>query len=361
MAGTDQKISVIVTGQVRDEEIFVRSLAAFKSMAAVERVVLATWRTEADAHAQFLNRMTYEYGLGVVTATEPPQWSGNLLSQMVALYMGLGAVDPAHRVLKTRTDVFIEPAAIESMTSRDLAIRPPANFPGMAGILEEKICVWGIEATSPFYIHDLFFLARHADMAKLVNMDVRYDLLYHMSREKIHIRRFLHPFLHAFPAFEKFLHASHILGLTPEFPGPYRQFVLERMLENQVYVKILALYYLIMASCFTCDWGPGDIFEWRDIPPLKNFTPGDRLEDFLSVGEGEKTIMPAGDIFFQTITERAAASSPLGDRFSRALDDLEGLDDLGNACLEEDFAAFLEEALDVGSQASEKLRDASGG
>ncbi len=356
MAGSDKKLSVVVTGQVRDPDVFVRSLEAFKDNPAVGRVVLATWEDEAEAHAQFLNKMTYDYDLSVVTATEPPQWSGNLLSQMVALYMGLGSVDADGYVLRTRTDVFIEPARLDHALSQDLSLSPPEGFAGFPNILEEKIYAWGIETTSPFYIHDLFFMGRHADMTKLVNMDIRYDLLYHMTKEKVHIRRFLHPFLHHFPVFEKFLHASHLLGLTDEFPGPYRRFVLGRLLENQIYVKILALYYVIIATCFTCDWGPGKIFQWREDLPLKSFEPGSALGDYFLQGAGEKALMSDGNALFESVTAGDFASCKVGERFTQAMEYLRGLDDLGQACMEEDFGAFLDAALNIGEEASAMLR-----
>ena len=98
---------------------------------------------------------------------------------------------------------------VRHVFEKDLALTPAQNFSQVRHPFNEKVCVWGVEATSPFYIHDLFFFGRHADISKLVNMDIRYDLLYQMSKEKIHIRRFLHPFLHEFPIFENARSIAH--------------------------------------------------------------------------------------------------------------------------------------------------------
>lgn len=352
----DTSVSVIVTGLVGDPDLFARSLDRFTALKQVDEIILATWEKEAEEKSLLLSEYTHRYGLIVAAVPEPAQWSGNLLSQMVSLYVGLGRAKRGNYVLKTRPDVYIEPDALINAFTNDLTISVPLNFERVRSPFDEKICIWGVEATSPFYIHDLFYFGRHADISRLVNMDIRYDILYEMSKEKIHIRRFLHPFIYEFPIFEKFLHVEHVLGNTHEFPNDYRYFVLEKLLEDEVYILILALYYKVAGLYYTNEWGMKNVFSWRDVPDQIEFQQGETLSDLFLGNPSLKALLLRGDSLFVGINERSYASCPIGKRFDAALDYLDGLGDIRNAGLKHDFDAFMERALNIGSSALEKIK-----
>ncbi|MBT3883741.1 MAG: hypothetical protein HOF70_03090, partial [Rhodospirillaceae bacterium] len=292
---------------------------------------------------------------------EPQSWSGNMLSQMMSLQVGLRRVPEGNRVLKTRTDVFIEPDAFAHVLAQDCSLKFPENFARAAHIFENKVWVWGAEATSPFYIHDLFFFGHKRDMAKLVNMDIRYDVMYQMSKERIHIRRFLHPFLYEFPIFERFLNIENVLGATHDFPNEYRYSVLRQLLQNDTYVRILALYYQILSLYFSNDWGSGDVFKWRDQPEQITFGAATTISDFLLGRPQLKALMPAGDTYFRQVTDGEYPACDIGARFHAARAYLGGLDDIRDACLDEDFDKFMEYALAAGQTALGEVKDKFGG
>jgi len=354
--GDDRRVSVIVTGLVRDPDLFARSLDRLTALKHVDEIILATWETEAEEKSTLLSEFSHRYGLIVAAVPEPVQWSGNLLSQMVSLYVGLGRTKKDNYVLKTRTDVYIEPDALAHVFSKDLTITVPQNFNQVRPPFDEKVCVWGLEATVPFYIHDLFFFGGHADISKLMNMDIRYDILYEMSKEKIHIRRFLHPFIHEFPIFEKFLHVEHVIGNTHEFPNDYRYLVLEELLEDELYILILALYYRIAGLYFSNDWSKENVFTWQDVPAQIEFSPGKNFSELLLGDRELKALMLRGDSLFYGVNERSYGSCPIGKRFDSALDYLDGLEDIRKAGMEYDFDTFIERALDIGSSALAKLK-----
>ena len=104
--------------------------------------------------------------------------------------------------------------------------------------------------------------------------------MYQMSKERIHIRRFVHPFLYEFPIFERFLNIENVLGATHDFPNEYRYSVLRQLLQNETYVRILLLYYQIVSHYFSNDWGGGRVFEWRDQPEQKGFAANESISDF---------------------------------------------------------------------------------
>jgi len=352
-------VSVVVTGLVRDEDLFSRSLDSLTGIREVKEVILATWEEEAADNAATLAGLAHRFDLNVLAVPEPPQWSGNLLSQMLALYVGTNHA-ACRNILKTRTDVFIEPDALKHVFAKDRAISLPENMTAGAPVFGEKVCVWGVESTSPFYMHDLFFFASKPDMLKLVNMDVRYDFLYNMTKEKVHIRRFIHPFIHEFPILEKFLHVAHVLGATVEFPNDYRYAVLEKMLGEQLYVLILALYYRLVAAYFTNDWGQDDVFEWKDVPDQVTFTPGGTLEDAFFAHPDYKALLAKGDFLFRSVTTGDFADDELGQRFAKANAELDALTDLRTAGLAHDFDGFIQRAMNYGQEALELVRETYG-
>jgi len=353
---TNQPVSVIFTGKLGDKDIFYRSLSELRGLDCVSQIVFSTWEAEAKESFDFLSKMGSQFDLVVTAAPEPQGWSGNMLSQMISLALGLRQVPEGNRVLKTRPDVFIEPAALTYVISKDGMLNLPDNFAPTSGIFDQKIWVWGVEATVPFYIHDLFFLATKRDMAKLINMDIRYDVLYQMSKEKIHIRRFLHPFINEFPIFERFLNIENVLGATDQFPNEYRYLVLEQLLEDDRYVRILALYYQIVRHYFSNDWGDGEVFQWRDQPEQVEFDAEMTVSEMLLGNTQLKAILPARDIYFQKITDGDYKSCAIGRRFEKAQEYLADLDDIRDACLEGDFDAFMTFAIDAGRNALDQLK-----
>lgn len=284
-----------------------------------------------------------------------------MLSQMMSLQVGLRRVPEGNRVLKTRTDVFIEPGAFAHVLAQDRSLALPENFARATHIFENRVWVWGAEATSPFYIHDLFFFGHKRDVAKLVNMDIRYDVMYQMSKERIHIRRFLHPFLYEFPIFERFLSIENVLGATHDFPNEYRNSVLRQLLQNDTYVRILALYYQILSLYFSNDWGSGPVFEWRDQPEQITFGTATTISEFLLGRPELKALMPAGDRYFRQVTAGNYPTCDIGRRFDAARAYLTGLDDIRDACLDENFDEFMEFALAAGETALGEIKDKFGG
>ncbi len=352
----DRKVSVVFTGLITDPDLFARSLDQFTSIKQVNELILATWDKEASDKNSILSEFAHRHGLIVAAVPEPIEWAGNLLSQMMSLYIGLRQSNRNNYVLKTRTDVFIEKEPLINVFDKDLSLDLPTNYQSVKSPFEEKVCVWGIELTSPFYIHDLFYFGRHADITRLVNMDIRYDILYEMSKEKIHIRRFLHPFIDDFPIFEKFLHVEHIIGNTQEFPNEYRYYVLEELLKEEVYILILALYYRVAGLYYTNQWGPKKVFTWRDVPDQVEFYPGDTFSDLLLGNRNHKALLLRGDNLFEIVNERSYGSCPIGKRFDVAFDYIDSLNDVRKAGLEYNFDDFIKRALNIGSSALANIK-----
>ena len=135
----DRKVSIVFTGLITDPDLFARSLDQFTSIKQVNEIILATWDKEASEKKSILSEYAHRYGLIVVAVPEPVEWSGNLLSQMLSLYIGLRQSNKNNYVLKTRTDVFIEKEPLTNVFEKDLSLDLPTNYQFVKSPFEEKI------------------------------------------------------------------------------------------------------------------------------------------------------------------------------------------------------------------------------
>ena len=88
----DAPVSIIFTGLLRDKDMFLRSLDGFRSLPGVQEIILSTWEKEAEDNLEFLTKIVGQYDLTLAAVPEPQSWSGNMLSQMMSLQIGLRRV-----------------------------------------------------------------------------------------------------------------------------------------------------------------------------------------------------------------------------------------------------------------------------
>ena len=66
-----KKISVVVTGLVRNKELFSRSLDSLRGLAGVGDIVLSTWDTEAQENVSLLAEFQHKHDLNIIAVPEP--------------------------------------------------------------------------------------------------------------------------------------------------------------------------------------------------------------------------------------------------------------------------------------------------
>ena len=167
----------------------------------------------------------------------------------------------------------------------------------------------------------------------------------------------MHPFIHEFPIFEKFLYVGHVLGSTHEFPNDYRYNVLEELLKDDYYILILALYYKLIGYFFSNDWGSNTVFRWNNIPDQVVFNDGMTMSELLLGNRDLKALLLRGNSLFQGITKRSYGSCPIGKKFDNALDYLENLKDIRNAGLENGVDDFINRTISTGENALRNMRE----
>ena len=140
------------------------------------------------------------------------------------------------------------------------------------------------------------------------------------------------------------------MGNTDKFPVEYRYAVLEKLLEDEAYILIMALYFRLVGTYFTNDWGKENVFTWRDIPDQIEFQPGMTLSELLLGNRQYLALMLRGDSLFSAMNNLSFGICPVGERFVAALRQLDELDDLRDAGKHLDTSNFISRASPTGKR-----------
>ena len=284
-------LNIVVTGQLRTPERFERSLhdwAALRAAGIVGRVVVVTWEQEAIERAECC-RLVSELGGEIVTRPEPPvRGIGHIWPQTLALDVGLQCFDDHEPVLKTRTDLWMDPTLIRELAAGP-AMREPPTLSEV--VFEQRVWVPWFELTKPFYLADECFAGLAGDLRKLINYDESYSLLYDIGCGITHIRRFLPAFRANFPVLQRFLDTYTDAGHF----SPDRWARVTELLQDDRYLDVLAAYYQILAGAFRIGAPDGAIEfrSWSSGTPQPD--PTTRMNDaFVARASG---LEPGGHLF----------------------------------------------------------------
>jgi hypothetical protein len=222
--------AIAFCGQVRDSGIFRRALApalALRTQGRVQRIVLSTWRGEADRFEDGAAALRAQ-GVEIIESDFPERLAvpGNVFQQMLALDRALDQIDDDWLVLRTRPDVvFTDEDALAAVLFQSL---PPVLPPdGRPAVFTERVWVTYFLPATPFLAADQVFLGRASDLRTLCTYDLFTEAYQISSRpnEQIpkntsgasaEIRRFLTPFLAVYPILREyqFVWPKHAIGTT---------------------------------------------------------------------------------------------------------------------------------------------------
>ena len=221
-------MNVIFCGLLREPERFkasLRDMAQLQDEGVVEQVIWSTWR----GAARCLPRVK------VIESVAPKKNTGHIWHQMRSLEVGLDNSKATH-VLKTRTDVYIDPDFIRSLKEN----------------CGDKVWIPWYQRLYPFYMADECFYGEHSEIEKLVNFCEDYDGKYRVKEGLSHVRRFAHA--HAYGEMR-----AHIDGASTR----------EEYMEH---------YYKVLRNKFYVH--PGGVkFRWWSGKPVKRaLTNGIQLD-----------------------------------------------------------------------------------
>jgi len=347
-----KSVDIIFCGLVRDMDSFKKTLEdlqLLRKKELVDKIIVSTWIGEVQKTPE-LSSFLKDKKVLVVESKEPEnRGDGNVWCQMKSLQMGLKEVNQNKFVLKTRTDVYINPDFLEKLFSeKEKILRISYHLP-KGDIFKYKIWAPWFEITKPFFMGDECFFGYKSDLNLLVNYDCSFDNENYLGPDTTHIRRFVYPFLKNYPSFnvyiknygnERFLKnflmkkSYNLYDFLTRFMllrnlSEINRFnVLKKRLKDDNFLRCLADYYMILYSHFYIDnySFPNQILFKGNPKPILESNPSDLEDNF-----ARKRVLGGwygGQIyiydmnFLRGLFERKMNSSPLFNRLIKIIDEL---------------------------------------
>jgi len=271
-----EKLDILITGLLRTEELFKRftqDLIALRKKGIIDNIIFSTWIGELAKYPE-MHSFLKKNKVTIIENEEPgiDKKAGSIWNQMKSMSAGLKYINPNKFVLKTRTDVYINPLFIEKMKNARQILKITNNLPG-GNIFKYKIWIPWYELTVPLYLADECFFGLCDDLKNLINYDRTFDTKYNIYAGKSHVRRFIYPFLKNYPilyeSLGKYGSEKKIKTLIRKFSRSIFDLerfkiikkiyelnkfkILKNQLKDEIYLKCLAAYYTILNSHFYID------------------------------------------------------------------------------------------------------------
>lgn len=353
-------IDVLFTGLIREYETFKRSLdtlSDLRKMGFVNKIILATRIGETEKHPE-MHASFKQANVKIVEAEDPeinensPYYGGRdfIWRQMRSFEVGLKSVENGRFVLKTRSDVYVNPKFIEKLArEKESLLKIKKNLP-MGNIFKFKVWVPWFELTKPFFMADECFFGLKEDLEKLYNYDKDYFEKYDLGTDVHHVMRYIHPFLDKYNIFYKALNKYNkdrsFKNFVKRNSGKWYEYlkkfnslkimsersrfnVLNKRLEDNQYIDLLSAYYFVLYSHFYIDLVSfSDQIEFRDfykgkLPKSDNKTAENNFSPNMVRFPGSGMIYFYEMNFINAIFEHKLQNSPLKNRFNQGIKNFE--------------------------------------
>jgi hypothetical protein len=269
-------VDILFLGLVREKEMFKKSIMDFKEMqkqGLVNKILFSTWDYEPKKHPEIF-KFLKDNKVKVLANKEPEDRGiGNIWCQMKSLEVGLNNIDKDRFVLKTRSDVYIQPQFLKKLFTKKESLLKINNKLPKGNVFKYKIWTHYFVLNVPFHMGEECFFGYRDDLKQLINYDKAYDEEYKVGGAISHIRRMVHPFVKDYPILKRFLSKYSKDGLLKstaiKFSKKFfeiREFKFLRMLsefnkfkrlrnnfKDARFLDSLATYYSIIHSHFYID------------------------------------------------------------------------------------------------------------
>lgn len=292
-------IDVIFTGLIREYDLFkksIRDLVKLRNKNLVKEIILSTWKGEPSKHPDVLHFLK-KNKITIIESNEPevnkksPYYKTDYIwHQMKALDIGLRSINGGRFVLKSRTDVYINPEFIKKLAKeKEVLLRITKDLP-KGNVFTHKVWVPWFELTKPFFMADECFFGAKEDLQKLYNYNRDYFVKYDMGPDVHHVMRYINPFLESYPllysvltkynsdrtlkniikrSFSKLYEKLKAYSLLRRISEKNRFVTLSRRMKNSNYIDLLAAYYFILYSHFYID-----LVSFKNQVELRDFYKG---------------------------------------------------------------------------------------
>ena len=344
-------IDVLFTGLIREHDVFKKSLnelVELRKRGLVREIILSTWKGEPSKYSDML-KLFQTARVKIIEDEQPainahsPYYKGKdyIWHQMKALENGLKNVDENRFVLKTRSDVYINPKFIEKLAlEKEELLKIKKDLP-KGNVFRYKVWVPWFELTKPFFMADESFFGSKEDLQKLYNYNQDYFEKYDLGPDVHHVMRYIHPFLEQYPIFQSALDRyrkdrSLKNFVKRTFPNAFeylkrfsslkniseknRFSILRRRLEDEEYIHLISAYYSVLHSHFYID-----LLSFKNQVVFRDFYAGDLPKSDGETAENnfseEKVRFPgSGMIYFyemdfvDSLCNKKIKETPLGTK-----------------------------------------------
>jgi hypothetical protein len=279
------KINILFCGQIRNPQLFYKSIFKLSTKKYIEKIYLSTWNDEVDESLKLFSAINPKFKF--VSEKEPDYKkynNGSIFYQMKALENGLKLIENKKiKIFKTRPDLFIRTDAIKQIISLNYKIENDSIF-------HEKIWIPFFEISKPFYFADECFYGTYDDIKLLINYETYYDSLT-LGHGQSHVRRFSHPYLENNIELKKYFEKYQ----NTHF-GEKRFKVINQQLLDKEYLNYLFYNYFILNRDFRI--GIGNRTEYMSLYKYHNGLVNPDENDFLNAFDPDNSFKPnLGHIF----------------------------------------------------------------
>lgn len=262
MSNTFPSIDGLVTGKIRDVQVFLHVVAMMlrlRERGVFRRVLLSLWREDLQAYREVLPGL-FNAGCVVVDNGNalPVRSVGNYWEQVKTFESGLQQVEDGVLVFKTRTDMLYYGG--DDTVAR--LVEENAGFPCDYLGFKHKIWIPSFVALQPFFMADQCFLGLADDFRRFLRFDADVEAqgidvpLYpgsqtHPASASAEIRFWIQPFLDHFEVLRSYRKVwPHAMNGHPQYP------VLQKFhLGQQIYQEYLAVYWTVLHALFRVSEG----------------------------------------------------------------------------------------------------------
>lgn len=275
-----EKVDVLFLGLVRKPDTFKKSVNDFlklREQGLVNQIIFSTWDYEVEKNPEMIDFLK-KNDVKIIASVEPKERGvGNIWCQMISLEKALDKVDDDRFVMKTRSDVYINPRFLRKLFSEKEKLLKITNHLPKGDIFKYKIWVHYYELKTPFHMGEESLFGNKHDMKHMVNYETLYDNI-KVGDAVSHIRRFINPFIREYPILYKYLTKyskdswlktftiwfSHNIyevrgsKLSRKVSSQNKFQRIHKKMKDDNFLDVLAAYYSIIHSHFYID---GNSFE----------------------------------------------------------------------------------------------------
>jgi len=268
------KVNILFCGLIRELDLFKRNLEDFnllRKKGLIDKIYFSTWDYEIDK--QGVRELLNKNNIILIESKEPEDRGGwaNIWCQMKSLEEGLKKIPENSFVLKTRTELRINPDFLEKLFGEKETLLKITKPLPKGNIFKHKIWVPWFEITRPFFMADECFFGLCSDLKLLYNYNTFYEKECNIGPDIHHIMRFINPFLKDYPVLESsikqygeerplknFVHKRYKLfyenlqkyNFLRKLSETSRFSRLKNRLKDDKFMEVLAVYYSILYSHF---------------------------------------------------------------------------------------------------------------